>query len=60
LTGLPNREQPVKSKGRRLRKGIDIETVSQYCGVSPTVMRKHHRHETEGSYNELLGTRTTA
>lgn len=34
LTGLQNREQPVKSKGRRPGKGIDVETVSQYCGGS--------------------------
>ena len=33
-------------------KGIDVETVSQYCGVSPTLVRKHYRHEAEGTCSE--------
>jgi integrase len=56
LTGLHNREQPVKRKGRRPGKGVDIEVVSQYCGVSVKVIREHYRHETAGTYDELLGT----
>ncbi|HWX89267.1 MAG TPA: hypothetical protein VNY75_03105 [Rhizomicrobium sp.] len=57
LTGLHNREQPVKGKGRKPGKGINIEVVSQYCGVSPATIRKHYRHETENTYDDLLGHR---
>jgi len=58
LTGLHNREQPVVGSGRRPGKGIDIEVVSQYCGVSPATIRKHYRHETANTYDELLGRRS--
>jgi integrase len=55
LTGLHNREQPVKGKGRQPGKGIDIEVVSQYCGVSSATIRKHYRHETANTYDDILG-----
>jgi integrase len=55
LTGLHNREQPVRGKGRKPGKGIDIEIVSQYCGVSPATIRKHYRHETDNTYDDILG-----
>jgi integrase len=55
LTGLHNREQPIKGKGRQPGKGINIETVALYCGVSPAIIRKHYRHETENTYDEILG-----
>jgi integrase len=58
LTGLHNREQPIKGKGRQPGKGIDIEIVSQYCGVSPATIRKHYRHETASTYDEILGRRS--
>jgi hypothetical protein len=60
LTGLHNREQPVKGQGRRPGKGVDIEQVSQYCGVSVKVIREHYRHETESTYDDLLGRRGSA
>lgn len=42
-----------------LRDGVNIELVSQYCGVSEDVIRKHYRHEMPGQYNELLGSTRT-
>ena len=42
-----------------LRDGVQIELVSQYCGVTVKVIREHYRHEMPGQYNELLdATRT--
>jgi hypothetical protein len=55
LTGLHNREQPVRGKRRKPGKGIDIEIVSQYTGVSPATIRKHYRHETDNTYDDILG-----
>ena len=37
-----------------LAKGVDIETVSQYCGVSPATIRKTYRHVMPGTFNPLL------
>jgi integrase len=37
-----------------LANGVDIETVSQYCGVSPATIRKTYRHVMPGTFNPLL------
>jgi integrase len=37
-----------------LRDGVDIELVSQYCGVSVEVIRKHYRHEMPGQHEPVL------
>jgi integrase len=38
-----------------LRDGVDIELVSQFCGVSVETIRKHYRHQMPGTFNPLLG-----
>lgn len=37
-----------------LRDGVDIELVSQYCGVSVKVIREHYRHEMPGQHDPVL------
>ena len=37
-----------------LDEGIDIELVSQYCGVSVDTIRKVYRHETPRTFDRLL------
>lgn len=39
---------------RRTGKVIDIEIVSQYCGVSVETIRKVYRHEMAGTFGPLL------
>jgi integrase len=39
---------------RRTGKKVDIEIVSLYCGVSVATIRKTYRHETTGTFTELL------
>jgi integrase len=40
---------------RRTGKAVDIETVSQYCGVSVATIRKTYRHVMPGTFDNLLG-----
>ena len=44
---------------RRTGRAIDIETVSQYCGVSVATIRKTYRHVMPGTFNNLLGAAQT-
>ena len=37
-----------------LSKGVDIETVSQYCGVAVATIRKTYRHVMPGTFDPLL------
>jgi integrase len=37
-----------------LERGVDIELVSQYCGVSVATIRKTYRHETPRTFDNLL------
>jgi integrase len=37
-----------------LAKAVDIETVSQYCGVSVATIRKTYRHVMPGTFNPIL------
>jgi integrase len=39
---------------RRTGKSLDIEVVSQYCGVSVATIRKVYRHVMPGTFNPLL------
>jgi len=39
---------------RRTGRAVDIETVSQYCGVSVSTIRKTYRHVMPGTYGALL------
>ena len=39
---------------RRTGRAIDIETVSQYCGVSVATIRKTYRHVMPGTFDNLL------
>jgi integrase len=38
-----------------LDQGVDIELVSQYCGVSVATIRKTYRHQSPGTFKALLG-----
>jgi len=38
-----------------LDNGVDIELVSQYCGVSVETIRKTYRHETPRTFDNMLG-----
>jgi integrase len=40
---------------RRSGRAVDIETVSQYCGVSVATIRKTYRHVMPGTFDNLLG-----
>jgi integrase len=40
---------------RRTGRAVDIETVSQYCGVSVATIRKTYRHVMPGTFDGLLG-----
>jgi integrase len=40
---------------RRTGRAVDIETVSQYCGVSVATIRKTYRHVMPGTFDNLLG-----
>ena len=40
---------------RRTGKAVDIEIVSQYCGVSVATIRKTYRHVMPGTFDGLLG-----
>jgi integrase len=44
---------------RRTGRAVDIETVSQYCGVSVATIRKTYRHVMPGTFNNLLGASNT-
>ena len=37
-----------------LAGGVDIETVSMYCGVSPATIRKVYRHAMPGTFNSIM------
>jgi hypothetical protein len=37
-----------------LAEAVDIETVSQYCGVSVATIRKTYRHVMPGTFNPIL------
>jgi integrase len=37
-----------------LANGVDIETVSMYCGVSPATIRKVYRHAMPGTFNSIM------
>jgi integrase len=37
-----------------LAQGVDIETVSQYCGVSVATIRKVYRHAMPGTFNPIM------
>jgi len=37
-----------------LASGVDIETVSQYCGVSPATIRKVYRHAMPGTFSPIM------
>jgi hypothetical protein len=39
---------------RRTNKAVDIETVSQYCGVSVATIRKTYRHVMPGTFDPIL------
>jgi integrase len=39
---------------RRTGKAVDIETVSQYCGVSAATIRKTYRHVMPGTFNHIM------
>jgi integrase len=39
---------------RRTGKAVDIETVSQYCGVSVATIRKTYRHVMPGTFDPIL------
>jgi integrase len=39
---------------RRTGKAVDIETVSQYCGVSAPTIRKTYRHVMPGTFDLML------
>ena len=39
---------------RRTGKAVDIETVSQYCGVSVATIRKTYRHVMPGTFAPIL------
>lgn len=40
---------------RRTGKKVDIETVSQYCGVSERVIRDTYRHVMVSTFDEIMG-----
>jgi hypothetical protein len=40
---------------RNMVRVVDIETVSQYCGVSVATIRKTYRHVMPGTFDNLLG-----
>jgi integrase len=42
-----------------LDQGVDIEKVSQYCGVSVATIRKVYRHQMPGTFDTLLDASTT-
>jgi integrase len=42
-----------------LDAGVDIELVSQYCGVSVDTIRKTYRHETPNTFDSLLKVKLT-
>jgi integrase len=44
---------------RRTGRAVDIETVSQYCGVSVATIRKTYRHVMPGTFDNLLGAANT-
>jgi integrase len=44
---------------RRTGRTVDIETVSQYCGVSVATIRKTYRHVMPGTFDNLLGAANT-
>jgi integrase len=44
---------------RRTGRAVDIETVSQYCGVSVATIRKTYRHVMPGTFDNLLGAAQT-
>jgi integrase len=37
-----------------LANGVDIETVSMYCGVSPATIRKVYRHAMPGTFDPIM------
>jgi integrase len=37
-----------------LRKGVPMETVSDYCGVSVNIIRKVYKHHLPGNFDKLL------
>jgi hypothetical protein len=39
---------------RRTGKAVDIEIVSQYCGVSVATIRKTYRHVMPGTFDPIL------
>jgi integrase len=44
---------------RRTGRSLDIEIVSQYCGVSVATIRKHYRHVMAGTFNPCWKPRTS-
>jgi integrase len=61
--GLATNDPKQKIVGHTLRhsaiswylaKAVDIETVSQYCGVSVATIRKTYRHVMPGTFNPIL------
>jgi integrase len=43
------------SPDRRTGRKVDIETVSQYCGVSERVIRDTYRHVMASTFDEIMG-----
>jgi hypothetical protein len=39
---------------RRTRKAVDIEIVSQFCGVSVATIRKTYRHVMPGTFDPVM------
>jgi hypothetical protein len=37
-----------------LARGVDIETVSMYCGVPPATIRKTCRHVMPGTFDPIM------
>jgi integrase len=40
---------------RRTGKAVDIEIVSQYCGVSVATIRKTYHHVMPGTFDPIMG-----
>ena len=44
-----------KSISWYLRAGVAISDVSDYCGVSETIIRQHYKHHLPGTYERVFG-----
>jgi hypothetical protein len=44
----------TRKTSRRMNKAVDIETVSQCCGVSVATIRKTYRHVMPGTFDSVM------